>query len=377
MMKTIFTASYAGRLFLASVLLSMCSVLTACISSSQQRQKILDREILVDIAGWQATGGPPVMKCSDNPNRPFLFEILPPMSGIAPQAYTSMRGFAQAVAAARTPVWVCGVIGGSHIEPDVAQIAGMNWVGLGYTPVHVWHPGTVVVDGSLAYTVTHYEVYEDTPPVDSVHEWPKYNERSVDDYYTESSSQRASVYGRWHLAYQLIPQKNTQTTPGIGLYAMQGFRCAIHMHDFIAARRYWALLTRNIVATSYTDAGNLLPNLFLNEHLQIDSAAYLNIPQDIRDSVWEPILVGYSDYDKNRKPSIRSFSREQIERAAQAGKLEEILTPLRSNSWPSSPVYSVLYCPAFYPDYNPATIPNYNPDFHISGDQLRKAAKQQ
>jgi hypothetical protein len=259
------------------------------------------------------------------------------------------------------------------------QIAEMNWTGLGYTPLHGWHSGTVAVQDELKYTVGSYETYEDNIGPGE----PRTMERYVESERMVSTTQRVPVYSRWYLAYLLIPQGDTKTTNrGVRKYAQQGFRCAIHMRDFPAARRHWALFARHSPSNTSPSPAPLNPrdvllSLFLNDHLKIDSAAYLSIPRDIRSDVWNSAKTYYS-YDKNKWPSLQKLTIEQVETAAQAGKLEETITyPDDMDQARFLPRDSVLYCPAFYPDFDPSTIPDYNPEFFMKASVLRKAAEKE
>jgi len=326
---------YAGRLCHAGALLVMCAMLASC--SVFAPNKYEDQQRQKDISMWKAAGSPPVVKCS------YPFEIETPVASgnMGSQSYASMRDFSQAAAAAQAPVWECGIIGGNDTELDVAQIAKAKWGRLGYVLLHTWHPGT-----AFAYYYVGGGSYVMNPPPagsvdDNYYVNPSYS--YVDDtarYFDEVSA----AYGAWYLAYQRIPKDNVQATrQGIGLYAMQGFRCAIHMRDFPAARRYWALAlsTNPESVTVYAKVG--LQSLF-QVHFQKNSGSdFLNIPQDIRSTVWDAAGQSYS------RSGSKLLSMTQVENAAQTGALDKILLG-------QVPKLSVLYCPVFYPDFDPVPL---------------------
>jgi hypothetical protein len=133
------------------------------------------------------------------------------------------------------------------------------------------------------------------------------------------------------------------------------------MQDFPSARKYWAqaLSTNPESAAVYAQIGlqsflqTLYKSLQQEPKINIDSSVYyLNIPQDIRSAVWAAA----------RGQSYRSYSGEgismkQVEDAAQIGALNKVLLD-------NVPALSVLYCPAFYPNFDPITAPDYHPQFY-------------
>jgi len=166
-------------------------------------------------------------------------------------------------------------------------------------------------------------------------------------YETSNEFEKTSVaYGAWYLAYQRNPQGDEQTRrQGTGLYAMQGFRCAIRMRDFAAARRYWALALSSNPGSTAAYGLLALQSLFQGYFkIRNNDPDYLNIPQDIRRATWEAAGQRYS-----------GRSMVQIEEAAQAGGLDKILAQESLDL----PRLSVLYCPVFYPDFDP--IPPIKP----------------
>jgi len=233
---------------------------------------------------------------------------------------------------AQTPIQECTVIGGSD---DAAQIVGAGWGSLGYAPLHAWRPATVLVQWEWTSEVL-------------LHPLPGQEGNFGDNYTYETSTfpERTTVpYGAWYLAYQRIPQDDEQARrQGAGLYAMQGFRCAIHMRDFPAARRYWALALDSNPRSATAYAQLALQSLFQVYFLSAKNDSgpeYLNLPQDIRRTVWDATGQRYS-----------RRSMDQIENAARAGTLNKILSQANL----SLPPLPVLYCPAFYPDFDPIPV---------------------
>ena len=207
---------------------------------------------------------------------------------------------------------------------------------------------------------------------------PSAGSGSSDDYYANPSYSYTSetkndykdinvAYSAWYLAYQRIPQDNAQgRRKGASLYAMQGFRCAIQMRDFPAARRYWALaLSANPESTAaYAQlALQILFQVYYKSGKNDSGPDYLNQPQDIRSAVWNAAGRPYSG------KSGKLLSMAQVENAAQAGTLDKIL------SKQLSPL-TFRYCPVFYPDFDPISIANaYDRSFYIRGYKLRYAAE--
>jgi len=361
------TGLYASQLCRAGALLIMCATLAGCFffaPDSYQQQK--------NISTWEAAGKPPVVSCR------YPFEITPANSGnMEPQAYTSMRDFSQAAISAQAPIWECGVIGGSDAKPDAtpdaAQIARMNWGRLGYVLLHAWHPGA-----GYAYYYTggggYYAI--DPPPAGPGTSDDYYANPSYSYQYGEPSRYSDKIiaaYSAWYLAYQRIPQDDVQAKrQGVGLYAMQGFRCAIHMRDFPAARRYWALVLSTNPESTDTYAQLALQSFFQGLKSYIVESGrgpdYLNIPQDIRSAIWDAAWrQSYSGMDG------RLLSMAQIENAAQARTLDKILSGERIGR---VPLLSVLYCPAFYPDFDPIPITvDYKLWIYVPSYELRHAAE--
>jgi len=246
-----------------------------------------------------------------------------------------MKEFSQAAAAVQAPIQECAAISGSD---DAAQIARAGWGHLEYAPLHVWRPATASV-----YREYVVEFINDAPIGPGEEDY--YNNPTYRDETRREFKKISVPYGAWYLAYQRIPQDDEQARrQGTGLYAMQGFRCAIQMRDFPAARRYWALALRANPESTATYAQMALQSLFQVYFLSAKNDSgpeYLNLPQDIRSDVWNAVGQHYS-----------GRSMEQIENAARAGTLSKIF----SQADLILPPLSVLYCPAFYPDFDPIPI---------------------
>ena len=107
----------AGRFYRAGALLILCVMLTSCSPDSwlyaNAPVSYREQKHLEDISLWEAAGSPPVVSCK----YPFEIETPAPSGNMGSQAYTSMREFSQAAAAAQAPIWQCDVIGGSDTEP--------------------------------------------------------------------------------------------------------------------------------------------------------------------------------------------------------------------------------------------------------------------
>ena len=175
-------------------------------------------------------------------------------------------------------------------------------------------------------------------------------------YETSTFSERTTVpYGAWYLAYQRIPQDDEQARrQGTGLYAMQGFRCAIHMRDFPAARRYWALALSSNPGSSAVYGQIALQSLFQGYYHNDDNDSgpdYLSLPQDIRRAVWEATGQRYSARGG-------FITMTEAEEAARDGILDKILRL-------HVPHLSVLYCPAFYPNFDPIPV-TFRVDLRLS-----------
>jgi len=323
----------AGRVHRACALI-LCAMLASCTSAirEQKRQE--------SIAQWQAAGSPTVVSCS------YPFKIKTPASSgsMASQAYPSLRDFSSAAAAAQAPIWECAVIGGSNTEPDATQIAKAGWVSAGYVPLHVLRPPTAYIDWEYGSEVV-------MTPMPGMEKFYKYSGPPT-TYETWTYSERISVaYGAWYLAYQRIPQSDEQARrQGAGLYAMQGFRCAIHLRDFPAARRYWALAISSNPGSSAAYGQIALQSFFqvLFQSGKNDSAPdYLNIPHDIRRAVWEAAGQRYAAEGGG------TVTMAQAEEAARAGRLDPIIST-------KIPTLSHLYCSAFYPDLDLLPIRDYS-----------------
>ena len=326
----------AGRFHRACALIlcamsSSCAMIDAILPSPRlQVQK--------NIAQWQAAGGPAVVGCREDPfGRTFDLKTPAPSVSIAPQAYPSLRDFSSAAAAAQAPIQECVVISGSD---DAAQIARAGWGSFGYVPLRSWRPADAYIEWQWTSEVA-------MTPMPGMEKFYKYSGPPT-TYETSTFSERTTVpYGAWYLAYQRIPQSDEQAKrSGTGLYAMQGFRCAIHMRDFPAARRYWALaLDRNPgSAAAYAQVAlQSILQIYFNNVKNDSGRDYLTLPQDIRRAVWDAAGQRYS-----------GRSMDQIEDAAQAGTLNKIL----SQADLRLPHLSLLYCPAFYPDFDPIPITN-------------------
>ena len=347
---------YAGRLCRAGALLIMCATLTSCfyITSNSRWQ------LSSTYSRWQHAGAPPVIRCR------YPLDIIIPtyFEKMEPQAYTSMRDFSEAAVAAQAPILECGVIGGRVAEPDAApdaaQIAGMNWGRLGYALLHTWHPGS----GYANYYRGGGEVCEEdiTIPRTSMFgdfEYPP----TYTCYYrkaTYSYKKISAAYGAWYLAYQRIPQDNVQNRrQGVGLYAMQGFRCAVHMRDFPAARRYWELAINGNPESTAQYARLALQSILQGAGSIFEDGSrgsdYLDVPQDMRRAVWDAAGQSYSGIEG------KIFSMTEVENAAQAGTLRKLLFGVRGAAGYTDhvPLQSVMYCPVFYPDFDP--IPFIHP----------------
>jgi hypothetical protein len=277
-----------------------------------------------------------------------------------------MRDFSQAVIAAQAPISMECIVVSSDVEPSAAQIAELKWGASGYVPLGVLHPVMFV-----AYRDSWTQVADDAPI--------SYGKGSFGSYTTSHDerlhdARKIPTYGTWYLIHELISPDNVQARrEGAALYAIQRFRCAIHMRDFPAARRYWALALDSDPASVPAYAQLALQSLFLGERVQIDGAAYLNIPQDIRNAVWSSAKQSYSPSDGKWDSEAQSYSHgkpqlsmDLIENAAQAGTLDTTLAG-------SVPMLSVLYCPVFYPDFDPHPS-DYNPEFRIESFLLKNAA---
>jgi len=352
-MKKIFIGLYVSRFCRASALFVMCAMLPSCFVDAVMFSFAPASYNQKYISMWADAGSPPVVRCkypleSRTPAYPGKME---------PQAYTSMRDFYEAAKAAQAPIWECGVIGGSVAEPDAApdaaQIARMNWGRLGYALLHTWHPGS----GYAYYYTGGMGYYVEDPQMGPTYlgdDFKTYTYHEGEPIY--HSKELSAAYGAWYLAYQLIPQDNAKARgEGVGLYAMQGFRCAIHMRDFPAARRYWEL-----AMTEPTDhyARLALQSLLQGARSTVDDERdgpnYLNIPQDIRRAAWDAAGHSYSGIEG------KVLSMAEVENAAQAGPLRRILYLDRKTGYRSHvPLQSVMYCPVFYPDFDP--IPFIHP----------------
>jgi len=360
------TELYTGWLCRVGALLIMCVMLTACsvFSRSYRYQE--------DINTWKAAGKPPLVSC----NYPFEIKTPALSQGMEPQAHSSMRSFAQAAAAMQAPVLECGVIGGSddtpNAVPDSSQIAKMDFRHFGgYVLLHIWHPGVGV---AYYYMGGGHYVMNPPPPGSEDKDYyvnPSYS--YVDD--TARYADRISTaYGAWYLASQRMPPDNVQARrEGAALYAMQGFRCAIRMRDFPAARKYWALAISTNPESTATYAQVALLS-FLQRHYLENKAEvdYLHLPQDIRSTVWDAAERSYS------KLGSKLFTMEQIEDAARAGTLDKLISSQNARKNASVPSLSSLYCPAFYPDFDPIADPDYDPRFRILSyplHSLRSAAE--
>jgi hypothetical protein len=352
------------------MLLVMCVALSACaaLDSSGASQKRLDREVRANLAGWVDAGGVPVKVCS----MPFEYSRPAMADDMAPQPYASIPDFSKSVSLVQAPIWECTLAGGIDAAPTAEQIDQMDWQGFGYVPVRAWHPITVVAYEKKTVTVNDYtSKFVPSSNYDGSVTCCWEQERTGSHEESVFSEHETQTYGTQYLAYPQIPKNNEQAMHmGARIYAIQGFRCAIYMRDFSAARQYWALFLRT--AKVAMEAQVALQSLFLNEHLQIDGAAYLNIPQDIRSAVWDFDKYHdhiYTPYEVLFPVNLRfvSVSMEQVESAAQTGTLDKMLAG-------SVPALSVLYCPAFYPDFNPVS-PEDNPKIQFKSDLLRHATE--
>jgi hypothetical protein len=184
------------------------------------------------------------------------------------------------------------------------------------------------------------------------------------------------AYGGWYLAYQRIPKDNVQAVrQGAGLYAMQGFRCAIFMRDFDAARRYWALALGANPEFSAAYAQIALEVFFhglyafagAREHItdaNAGSTYYLSIPEDIRRTAWNAAKQSYSGGKGN-------LSMKQVEDAAQAGTIDEEIASYMPETLPTS----VMYCPVFYSDFNFTPFTSSKPYIYIPYSLLKAVAE--
>jgi len=337
----------AGALSVVCAMLASCALLDAIDPYTQQKQQVQN-----NISTWQTAGSPAMVSCRD----PFEINTPAPSGSMAPQAYSSMRDFSSAAMAAQAPIQECAVIGGSD---DAAQIAKAGWGTLGYAPLHVWRPATAFIEWEWGSKVL-------------LHPLPGQGGNFGDDYTYETStfSERISAaYGAWYLAYQRNPQDDAQARrQGTGLYAMQGFRCAIHMRDFPAARRYWALALSSNPGSTSTYAQLALQSFFqvLFPRFRNDKndggSDYLNIPQDIRSAVWDAAGQRYSVRDA-------TFTMARAEKAARTGRLNKILSR-------KIPTLSILHCPVFYPELDPIAItPASDLDLEIPAYQLISATE--
>jgi len=378
-MKQIFIGLYVSRFCRASALFVMCAMLSSCSSPTyQQRQE--------NLSMWEAAGKPPMLDCEYSFNHPFGIKTKAPSRNLEPQAYTSMRDFSQAATAAQAPIWECAVLGGSdtapNATPDAAQIAKMDWGSFGYSLLHTRHPGI----GVAYYYLGGGGYYVEDPQIGPMFLGDDFKTYTYHyDEPTRYSDRISAAYDARYLAYEQIPQDNAQATLlETGLYAMQGFRCAIRMRDFDAARRYWALAISTNPKFTYTYAQVGLLVIFqvfyksqrwndprLDEKTD-SGAAYLSIPQDIRSAVWNAAGQYYSP---SLLPDNKLFSMKQAEDAAQAETLNKIFS--RKNV--PLTFLSSLYCPVFYPDFDPIAAPEYSIPSRFSGpsyplSSLRSAA---
>jgi len=341
-MKKALVGPCTGRFHRACALI-LCVMLASCTSAirEQKRQE--------NISLWKAAGSPAVVNCS----YPFEINTPAPSGSMEPQAHTSMRDFLPAAAAAQAPIQECAVIGGSD---NASQIAKAGWGSLGYTPLHVWRPATATVRWQYESTVL-------------LHPPPGQRGNFGDDYTYETwtyPERITAAYGAWYLGYQRNPQDNEQAKrQGAGLYAMQGFRCAIHMRDFPAARRYWALALSSNPGSITAYAQLALQSLFqvyFGNGKNDSGPSYLSLPQDIRDAVWDAASQRYFARDG-------SFTMARVEEAAQAGTLDKILSTY-------VPHLSVLYCPAFYPNFDPIPVTrDYDLTLRFPAYMLNSATK--
>jgi len=335
-MKKALVGPCAGRFHCACALilcamLASCTLLDAIDPYTRQKQQVQE-----SISLWQTAGSPAVVGCRDSFGDQFEAKLLALPGGIAPQAYTSLRDFLPAAAAAQMPIRECAVIGGSD---DAAQIAKAGWGSLGYVPLHAWRPATAFIDWE-------YESEVVMTPMPGMEKFYKYSGPPT-TYETSTFSERTTVpYGAWYLGYQRNPQDDEQARrQGSGLYAMQGFRCAIHLRDFPAARRYWALALSSNPGSTAAYAQLALQSLFQVYFLSVKNDSgqeYLNLPQDIRSDVWNAAGQRYSARGG-------AFSMVQAEKGARAGRLDKIFSTY-------VPRFSVLYCPVFYPDFDPVSV---------------------
>jgi hypothetical protein len=264
-----------------------------------------------------------------------------------------VRDFTQVVTVAQAPIWECAVAGGSDTSsetaPDPAKIAKMDWGPLGYTLLYTWHPATITAYFDVAVSgyrmdnrITQEMKYGRLPHW--VQTYSDYNET------VRYPDNLKVAYSAWYLAYQRIPKDDIQATrKGTGVYAMQGFRCAIHMRDFPAARKYWALAINTNPESAAAYAQIALSSFFQSifsgarQNGADSSTDYLNIPQDMRDAAWNFTKGTYAGEDGNFLSKYLSM--KQIEDAVQARDLNKLLRQ-------RIPLLSIRYCPIFYPDFD-------------------------
>ena len=352
-MKKTLVGPCSGRFHRVGALI-LCVMLASCTSTVQKFQK--------DITLWQAAGSPPVVSCS----YPFELKTPAPSGSMASQAYPSLRDFLPAAAAAQAPIQECAAIGGSD---DAAQIAKASWGSLGYATLHAWRPATALIGWEFTYT---WRVMDSPPPgpqVDDYYVNPSYSDIPETGRYSKTIT---VPYGAWYLAYQRIPQDDEQARrQGAGLYAMQGFRCAIHMRDFPAARRYWALALSSNPGSAAAYGQIALQSFFQvlfarsrsNKNDSDGAPDYLNLPQDIRRAVWDAAGQRYAAEGGG------TVTMAQAEEAARAGQLDPVIST-------KIPTLSLLYCPVFYPDFDPIPItPGWYFSFSFPANMLNSATQ--
>jgi len=331
-MKKTLVGPCAGRFHRVGALI-LCAMLASCSTSAIRRQQYQE-----SITQWQAAGGPAVVSCS----YPFELKTPAPSGSMAPQAYPSLRDFSSAATAAQTPIQWCAVVAGSD---DATQIAKAGWGSLGYAPLHAWRPATAFIVWQWASEVV-------MTPMPGMEKFYKYSGPPT-TYETSNEFEKTTVpYGAWYLAYQRNPQDDEQARrQGAGLYAMQGFRCAIHMRDFPAARRYWTLALSSSPGSAAAYGQIALQSFFQvlfrdfrsNKNDNDGAPDYLNLPQDIRRAAWDAAGQRYAAEGGG------TVTMAQIEKAAQAGQLNPVIST-------KIPTLSLLYCPVFYPDFDPIPI---------------------
>jgi hypothetical protein len=378
-MKKIPLERYAGRLCRTCALLTMCAMLTSCVGINLNINGVklsmhpldLQPKISVQesISIWRAAGSPPVVWC----DHPFMNKNPGYSESMGTQAYTSMREFSQAVEAAQAPVVGCIAAGGNDTAPDDAQIAGMYWGYLGYIPFSAWQHATVEVYKETAHLTSGYVdnyVCQDNYNYDGSRacSWEKTFEANA-GYEIKTEDQSTPAFIRGYLVYPLISQEDEQVKrKGVGVYAMQGFSCAIRLHDFPAARRYWALALSANPKLTPDYAQNALQSFFQSLPQHIEAAGeYLKIPEDIRIAVWNS-ASRKSYYGVGGK----RFSMAQIEKAARTETLFGLLVKRVQTP-------SYLHCPAFYPDFYSLSSAHDNVDhetysYRINFSTLKNAA---